>query len=173
MSADLHKPAGTEAVPVALAEARAVAPAVVGSLEAVSRSRLLVVGFAALLSEVAALLSGAQISMVLVCDDDGRVAGVITETILVRELGLGQAGIFTTCASAVMSRDFTVCAPGDSLSDVLAMMHERGIIHVAVTDEADRPLGVLNARDGLRALLAAGNHEEALLRDYVTGIGYQ
>jgi hypothetical protein len=31
----------------------------------------------------------------------------------------------------------------------------------------------VNARDGLRALLAAGNHEEALLRDYVMGIGYQ
>ena len=34
-------------------------------------------------------------------------------------------------------------------------------------------LGVLNARDGLRALLAAGNHEEELLRNYVMGIGYQ
>jgi hypothetical protein len=31
----------------------------------------------------------------------------------------------------------------------------------------------LNARDGLRALLAAGNHEETLLRNYVMGIGYQ
>jgi sulfur relay (sulfurtransferase) DsrF/TusC family protein len=34
------------------------------------------------------------------------------------------------------------------------------------------PLGVLNARDGLRALLAAGNHDEALLRNHVMGIGY-
>jgi len=33
------------------------------------------------------------------------------------------------------------------------------------------PPGVLNARDGLRALLAAGNHEEALLRDHVMGAG--
>jgi CBS domain-containing protein len=173
MSADAQDPGRGETLPVALAEARAVAPATVSSIEAVARSRLLVVGFGALLSEVAALLSGSQISLVLVCDDEGRVAGVITETILVKELGLGHAGIFTTCASAVMSRDFTVCAPGDTLSDVLAMMHERGIIHVAITDEQDRPLGVLNVRDGLRALLAAGNQEEALLRDYVMGVGYQ
>jgi hypothetical protein len=34
-------------------------------------------------------------------------------------------------------------------------------------------LGVVNARDGLRVLLAAGNHEEALLRNYVMGVGYQ
>jgi hypothetical protein len=42
-----------------------------------------------------------------------------------------------------------------------------------VVDIGRKPLGVLNARDGLRALLSAGNHEEALLRNYVMGIGYQ
>jgi len=31
----------------------------------------------------------------------------------------------------------------------------------------------VNARDGLPALLAAGNHEEALLRNHVMGIGCQ
>ena len=48
-----------------------------------------------------------------------------------------------------------------------------GLIHVLLLDADGHPLGVLNARDGLRALLAAGNHEEALLRNYVMGIGYQ
>jgi CBS domain-containing protein len=72
-----------------------------------------------------------------------------------------------------MTPEFTACAPDDLLSDVLAMMHSRGLIHVVLLGEGKRPLGVLNARDGLRALLAAGNHEEALLRNYVMGIGYQ
>ena len=43
----------------------------------------------------------------------------------------------------------------------------------AFVGPAGQLLGVVNARDGLRALLAAGNHEEALLRNYVMGIGYQ
>jgi CBS domain-containing protein len=34
-------------------------------------------------------------------------------------------------------------------------------------------LGIVNARDGLRALLAAGNDEAMLMRNYVMGIGYQ
>ena len=42
----------------------------------------------------------------------------------------------------------------------LAMMHKRGLIHMLVVNDRNRPLRVLNARDGLRALLAAGNHEE-------------
>ena len=162
-----------ESPSVAAAEARAVAPLLVADVEAVARSRRLTVSVDALLVEVAALLSGAQISVVIVCDAAGAALGIITETTLVRRLGLGQADFFTTRAGAVMTPEFTACAPEDMLSDVLAMMHTRGLIHVLLLDADRHALGVLNARDGLRALLAAGNHEEALLRNYVMGIGYQ
>jgi len=158
---------------VAAAEARAVPPSRVSDVEAVARARLLTVTPDATLAEVAALLSSAQISVVVVCDAAGAAVGVITETILVRRLGLGHADFFTTRASDVMTPEFTACAPEDLLSDVLAMMHSRGLIHVVLLGADRQPLGVVNARDGLRVLLAAGNHEEALLRNYVMGIGYQ
>jgi len=145
----------------------------VSGMEAIARSRLRAVSLDALLVEVAAMLSGAQISVVVVCDGVGAAVGIITESTLVRRLGLGQADFFTTRADAVMTPEFTACAPEDLLSDVLAMMHTRGLIHVLLLNADRHPIGVLNARDGLRALLAAGNHEEALLRNYVMGIGYQ
>ncbi len=163
----------TEGPLVATAEARAAVSARVSAIEAVGRSRLLTVGVDALLVEVAALLSNAQISVVVVCDAAGVPVGTITETVLVRQLGLGQADFFTTHAGDVATRGITTCASDDTLSDVLAMMHEQGLIHVLVVDPANKPLGVLNARDGLRALLAAGNQEEELLRNYVMGVGYQ
>ena len=72
-----------------------------------------------------------------------------------------------------MTKDFTTCVPEELLSDVLATMHVRGLIHVLLMGADNQPTGVLNARDGLRALLAAGNYEEALLRNYVMGLGYQ
>lgn len=165
--------ASPENPPVAAAEARAVAPLRVSGIEAVARSRLLTVTSNSLLVEVASLLSSAQVSVVVVCDTAGAPLGTITETVLVRRLGLGQADFFTTGAGEVMTRDFVACAPEDLLSDVLAMMHARGLIHVLLVDAGNKLLGILNARDGLRALLAAGNHEEALLRNYVMGIGYQ
>ena len=162
-----------ESAPAAAAEARAVAPALVSTIASVTRSRLYVVGIDAPLVEVAALLSSAQISVVVVCDAAGIAIGTVTETLLVRRLGLGQADFFSTRAGDVMVREITTCRPAEVLSEVLAMMHERGQIHVLVVDAANRPLGVLNARDGLRELLAAGNHEETLLRNYVMGVGYQ
>jgi CBS domain-containing protein len=158
---------------VAAAEVQAVAPLRVGSLLAVARSRLLTVAPDSLLVEVAALLSSAQISVVVVCDAAGLPLGTITETVLVSRLGLGQADFFTTGAGEVMTRGFFACAPEDLLSDVLEKLHERGLIHVLLVDSSGKLLGVVNARDGLRALLAAGNHEEALLRNYVMGVGYQ
>jgi CBS domain-containing protein len=162
-----------EIPPVAAAEARSAAPSLVAGVQGVARSRLLTVAADASLVEVAALLSSAQISVVVVCDVAGAAVGIITETTLVRRLGLGQADFFTTRAGDVMSPEFTACAPEDLLSDVLAMMHTRGLIHMLLLGADKQPLGVLNARDGLRLLLAAGNHEEALLRNYVMGVGYQ
>jgi CBS domain-containing protein len=162
-----------ESPPVAAAEARAVAPLRVSGIEAVARSRLLSVNFEAPLVEVAALLSSAQISVVVVSDAAGAPLGTITETVLIRRLGLGGADFFATVAGDVMTPGFASCAPEDLLSEVLATMHERGFIHVLLVDKGNRLLGVVNARDGLRALLAAGNHEEALLRNYVMGAGYQ
>ena len=60
-----------ESPPVAAAEARAVAPLRVSGIEAMARSRLLTVTSNSLLVEVAALLSSAQISVVVVCDAEG------------------------------------------------------------------------------------------------------
>lgn len=162
-----------ESAPVSPAEARARAPLQVRAIEAVARSRLLVVGTDSLLVEVAALLSSAQVSVVVVSDAAGAPLGTITETVLVRHLGLGQASFFTTRAGEVMTPGFAACSPDDSLAEVLALMHERGLIHLLLVDASKTLVGVVNARDGLRALLAAGNQEEALLRNYVMGVGYQ
>ena len=166
-------PVFAESPPVAAAEARTVASLLVSAIEAVARTRRLTVLADALLIEVAALLSGAQISVVVVCDAGGVPVGTITETVLVRCLGLGQAEFFSTHAGEVMTREFVTCAPQDSLSDVLAMMHAQGLIHVLLVGADRQLLGVVYARDGLRALLAAGNQEEELLRNYVMGVGYQ
>jgi hypothetical protein len=67
MTASTALPLGTaadESPQVAAAEARTVAPLLVSSIEAVARSRLLTVTTDTRLVEVAARLSGAQISVV-------------------------------------------------------------------------------------------------------------
>jgi CBS domain-containing protein len=51
-------------------------------------------------------------------------------------------------------------------------MKDRKLKSVPVLDQNARPVGVLNARDLLEALLEEVEHEEVLLRDYVMSIGH-
>ena len=165
--------ANPERPSVAAAEARTSEGAQINSIEALTSVRLLKVGLDAMLTEVAKRMSDAQLSLALVCDANGLVAGVISEALLVHQLGLGHRILFRAHAGDVMARQVMTCAPSDSLPAVLAAMQNRGLIHVLIVDSTSRPTGVIYARDGLRALLATGNFEEAQLRDYVMGVGYR
>ena len=145
----------------------------VSSIHAASLSRLITVPSDTLLRDVAKLLSDTHISLVVVCDDDGVMAGIITKTNIVKQIGHCVGSACTAAASQVMTRDVSFCHPDDGLTDVLSMMANRGFVHVPVVNGQSRPLGVVNARDALQALLADEQYEESLLRDYVMGIGYR
>lgn len=145
----------------------------VSSIDAVARSRLLTINVDALLVDVAKLLSDTQISLVVVCDSDGAMVGVITKTNIVQQFGRCGESACTTVAADVMTREVAYCRPTDSLPDVLSMMEKRGFVHIPVVDENSKPSGVVNARDALRALMAEEKYEASLLRDYVMGIGYR
>lgn len=131
------------------------------------------VGADTLLVDVAKLLSDTQISLVVVCDPNGAMVGIITKTNIVQQIGHCRGASCTTAAAELMVRDVIYCRPGDRLPDVLSMMAKRGFVHIPVVDDQSKPLGVMNARDALRALLAEEEYEESLLRDYVMGIGYR
>ena len=77
-----------------------------------------------------------------------------------------------TMASLVMTRDVVVCRAGDGLEDVWSNMKTHGLKNVPITDQDNRPIGVINARVALQMLLQDVRYEEVLLRDYVMGIGY-
>ena len=142
-------------------------------IDTLTRSRLVTVSADALLVDVANLLSDTHISLIVVCDSDGAMVGVITKTNIVQQIGLSCASIGTTLASDVMTRNVTSCRPTDSLADVLSMMEKSSFVHIPVVDEHAKPTGVVNAGDALRTLMADEKYEAALLRNYVMGIGYR
>jgi predicted transcriptional regulator len=92
---------------------------------------------------------------------------------LVQEIGRCGESACMTAAADVMTRDVTYCRPTDCLPGVLSMMGKRGFVHIPIVDEHCRPLGVVNARDALRVLMAEEKYEASLLRDYVMGVGYR
>jgi CBS domain-containing protein len=127
----------------------------------------------ALLTEAAKLLCDTHRALLVVCDGKGTMRGVVTKTDIVRQVARCCGILDNVRVAAVMTSAVTYCMQGDSLHDILALMHLRGFVHIPVIDHETRPCGVVNARDALQALLSKVEDEEQLLRAYVMGIGYR
>jgi CBS domain-containing protein len=137
-----------------------------------ARKRLVTIADDAPLIQAASLLRPG-IDLVVVYGSAGILAGVITKTDVVSQISQCQGAGCTTAASLVMTRDVVHCQTGDELHDVWARMKERGLKNIPVVDRDLRPQGVLNARDMLQVLLRESENEEAIMRDYLMGIGYR
>jgi len=135
-----------------------------------ARKRLATINDDAPLIDAAKLLVDLHTDLVIVCRFDGLLAGVITKTDIVRQISQCQEPGCT--AKIVMTQTVILCHPGDLMRDVWSTMHKRGLKNIPIVGQDSRPLGVLNARDALEALLKEAESEEALLREYVMGVGY-
>jgi CBS domain-containing protein len=145
----------------------------VESIDAVTRRRLVTTRPDTLLPEVGKLLAETPASLVVVCGPDRAMAGVITKTDIVRQLGQGAATAATTAAAEAMTREVIYCRPGDTLEDVLRLMRTHSLVHLPVIDAQSKATGVMEARDALRALIADASYEISWLRDYIMGVGYR
>ncbi len=137
-----------------------------------ARERLITIGADAPLITAATLLRDLDADLVVVSDADGALAGVITKTDIVRQISHCQGAGCMAAASAVMTQAVIYCRPDNLLHEIWLIMKERHLKNVPILDRDSRPIGVLNARDALEALLEELEYEEVLLREYVMCVGY-
>ncbi|UVF22576.1 CBS domain-containing protein (plasmid) [Microvirga terrae] len=137
-----------------------------------STARLNTIGQRARLVEAADLLSGLGKRMIVICDESGRMVGVVTRTDIVRQFRLSfERPDAATCATA-MTADVVFCYPSDPVSSVWETMKELGLNNVPIVDASHHPLGLLDARDALELLMSEFELEEQMIIDYVAGYGY-
>lgn len=137
-----------------------------------ARERLVTIFDDANLIEAAKLLiSGTD--LVVVCDGEGALRGVVTKTDVVKQISVCQGASCKCTVSAVMTRDVALCVQKDRLQDVSDLMRDRHLKNIPVVDGDNRPIGVLTARAVLSVLLSDVEYEEAQLVDYVKGVGYR
>jgi hypothetical protein len=88
-------------------------------------------------------------SLLVVCNPDGVMVGIISKTDIVRQIAYCEGSRCTTPAEAVMRRDVTYCHPSDSLHDNAIVLRD---------GTGNRKLdkdGYLGRIDGLVALVMA------------------
>lgn len=141
-------------------------------LDVVAGARLAIVTLQTQALEVAQRLSNTQIGLVVVCDSDGAMAGVISKTDIVRQMGHCLGSACHTLAADLMTTEVISCERTDMLHSVLIVMQTHDLVHMPILNARQRPVGVVNARDALRSLVAADEYEQTLLIEYVMGVGY-
>ena len=139
----------------------------------VAKQRLITIQADAPLMEAAKLLTDTHRALLVVCGSDGVMVGVITKTDIVRQVARCDGDLSDAKIFAVMTQAVTSCHEKNLLHEVLGVMKARGFVHIPIIDQKSRPVGVVNARDALQALLREVKDEELLLRAYVMGVGYQ
>jgi len=138
-----------------------------------AQGRLATVNANSLLIDAARLLNGPQFNLVVVCDDSGKMAGVISKTDVVSRISHCTGCSCTMAVAQVMTSEVAFCRPDDWVNDVWSVIKERRLKNLPVVNQNSVPIGVLNARDVLQVLLEDVEYEEQLLSDYVSCVGYR
>ncbi|HLI10024.1 MAG TPA: CBS domain-containing protein [Alphaproteobacteria bacterium] len=144
----------------------------VSELLAAAQKRLKTVGTESLLIDAARALSDSQAELIVVCDPSGKAVGVITKADVVRRITHCQGQACRDTTAAAMTQHVISCRPDDHVSSVWSKMKQYGLRHIPIIDSQSRPVGIINARDALQALLVDTANDVEFLRDYVMCIGY-
>ncbi|MFV3075985.1 CBS domain-containing protein [Niveispirillum fermenti] len=117
---------------------------------------------------VAHVLHANRIGAILVLNEAGGIAGILSERDIVRGLALHGASVMDKPVSALMTARVVSCAPTDSVASVMSRMTEGRFRHMPVMEEG-RVAGVVSIGDIVKYRLAEYTHEVESLRDYVAG----
>jgi CBS domain-containing protein len=144
----------------------------VNDMPETARSKLVLLAEDALLIEAAKALA-AKTEIIVIHNREGITNGVVTKTDVVRQMSTCQGGACQCPVSSVMTRDVLWCHGHERLQDVALRMKARDLKCIPLVDDANRAIGLLTARAILGVLLGDAEHEEDLLVDYVSGVGYR
>ena len=119
------------------------------------------------IAEAVSLLTKNGIGAVLVLDSSGDIHGILSERDIVNGLSGQGADALNQRVDALMTRDVQRCSPSNTIAEVMRVMTERRIRHLAVTED-DRLVGLISIGDVVKQRLIDTNLEIETLRGYVS-----
>jgi len=143
----------------------------ISALAETTRARFKVLDQLASVQAAADAFANAQLGLIVVCDRGEVARGVVSKSDLVRHLA--RAGAVSEPITAVMSRRVVFASPEDDLHATWQVMVRRNLQNLPLVDALRRPVGTLDIRDALEAILKAEEQQEDQLVNYIAGNGYR
>ena len=120
------------------------------------------------LARAAEILSARRIGAIIISPDGKRVAGILSERDIVRELGRRGAACMADTVDQVMTAKTFGCRMTDSADTVMQAMTEGRFRHMPVM-EGDQMVGLISIGDVVKARLSELAMEKDALEGMIKG----
>ena len=121
----------------------------------------------ALVADGVRLLRDRGVGALVVTDQSGALAGIISERDVVRVLGERGASALDMSVADVMSTEVTTCVEATTIDSLMSLMTERRIRHVPVMDGATL-VGMISIGDVVKWRVDELENDKRDLIEYVT-----
>jgi len=115
-------------------------------------------------------LSQHRIGAVVIVDDKGGIAGIVSERDIVRALAEHGAKSMTMPVSSIMSKTVKTCKVGDSEIELMALMTTHRIRHLPVV-EGGKLAGMISIGDIVKFRIEAIEREAEEMKSYIASAG--
>jgi CBS domain-containing protein len=107
-----------------------------------------------------------RIGALVVSEDGHRVAGVVSESDIVRALAAEGAALVAggRRVADLVTREVATCTPEDTVKHVMAEMTRRRVRHLPVVEDG-RLAGIVSIGDVVKSRLEEAEEETTMLRD--------
>lgn len=118
------------------------------------------------IAEASKILAENKVGAVIVVDEAGGVAGILSERDVVRGLSASGPSVLSQTVSRLMTAEVKVCTRSETIDNVMRKMTEGRFRHMPVV-ENDKLVGVVSIGDVVKHKIKDLQHEAEALRDYV------
>ena len=112
-------------------------------------------------NDAAKLMWEHDCGIIPVVDDEGRLAGVVTDRDVCMAAYFQGRRLTDIPIDAFMTRELVSCHAEDALPHAQQLMMDRQIHRVPVVDQQGAPIGILSLSDLAREVVRAGNGRHA------------
>ncbi|TVQ37660.1 MAG: CBS domain-containing protein [Spirochaetaceae bacterium] len=117
--------------------------------------------------EALSVMNANNIGAVLVIDNDGEIAGILSERDYARKVILMGKASKDTLVSEIMTRQVAYIAPNNSVEEAMAIMSQRRCRHLPVLDNGTL-CGIISIGDVVRAVIQDKDIRISQLERYIT-----
>ncbi|HEX6141367.1 MAG TPA: CBS domain-containing protein [Geminicoccaceae bacterium] len=140
----------------------------IGQILASKGSSVVTTRAEASVADVVRLLREKHIGAVVVTDDDGGLAGIVSERDITRGLAERGAQLLDMKVGDIMTREVVTCSPGDGIEKLMTDMTEGRFRHLPVVSDA-KLIGIISIGDVVKHRLQELESEAHQLHDYIAG----